>query len=112
MAEHIRDGYPDYTEARIDSAVTTYLITLSTIGALGVIAWLGTAWAVKAGKRWARPVATATFGLGTSVALAALLTKDTSGDTGLAPLLGWIGMLPCMAGLLAITLLWKQPQTR
>ncbi|MEV6562983.1 hypothetical protein AB0M22_45200 [Nocardia sp. NPDC051756] len=112
LAEHIRAGYPDYTQARIDSAVTTYLIILSSIGALGVVAWLGTTWSVKAGKRWARPVATATFALGTSVALAALLTEDTSGDTGLAPLLGWIGMLPCLAGLLAIVLLWRQPQAR
>jgi hypothetical protein len=31
--------------------------------------------------------------------------------TGLPPLLGWVGMLPCLAGLLAVILLWrKQPQ--
>ena len=27
---------------------------------------------------------------------------------GLPPLLGWFGMLPCLAGLLAVTLLWRQ----
>jgi hypothetical protein len=36
-----------------------------------------------------------------------LLVKDTSGDTGLPPLLGWTGMAPCLAGLLALALLWR-----
>lgn len=42
LADHIRAGYPPYTRARVDSAVTTYLMLLSVIGALGVIAWLWT----------------------------------------------------------------------
>ena len=43
-----------------------------------------------------------------TVALTDLLIKDTSGDTGLAPMLGWIGILPCSAGLVAVALLWKR----
>ncbi|WP_460342445.1 hypothetical protein [Actinoallomurus acanthiterrae] len=89
LADHIRAGYPTYTQTRVDSAVTAYLVLLSVVGALGVIAWLWTTWAVKAGKRWARPTATVMFVLGTSVGLAGLLIKDTSGDTGLSPALGW-----------------------
>lgn len=108
LAGHIRAGYPAYTQARIDSAVTTYLVYLSVVGALGIICWLWTIWAVKAGKRWARGAATAMFALGTGIALIDLLVKDTSGDTGLPPLLGWAGMLPCLAGLLAVTLLWRR----
>ncbi|GAA4632060.1 hypothetical protein GCM10023196_063940 [Actinoallomurus vinaceus] len=110
LADHIRAGYPTYTQTRVDSAVTTYLILLSVIGAFGVIAWLWTAWAVKAGKRWARPAATVMLVLGTSVALTGLLTKDTSGETGLPPALGWAGMAPCLAGLLAVALLWRRPR--
>ena len=108
LADHIRAGYPTYTQARIDTAVTTYLVYVSIIGALGVISWLWTIRAVNAGKRWARGAATAMFALGTGIALFDLLVKDTSGDTGLPPLLGWIGMLPCLAGLLAVTLLWMR----
>lgn len=108
LADHIRDGYPAYTQARIDSAVTTYLVYLSVIGALGVICWLWAIWALKAGKRWARGAATTLFTLGTGIALIDLLIKDTSGDTGLPPLLGWAGLLPCLAGLLAVTLLWRR----
>jgi hypothetical protein len=106
LADHIRAGYPTYSHARIDTAVTTYLVYVSIIGALGVISWLWTIRTVNAGKRWARGAATAMFALGTGIALFDLLVKDTSGDTGLPPLLGWIGMLPSLAGLLAVTLLW------
>jgi hypothetical protein len=108
LADHIRAGYPAYTPARIDTAVTTYLVYLSVIGALGIICWLSTSRAVKAGKRWARAAATAMFALGTGIALFDLIVKDTSGDTGLPPLLGWVGMLPSLAGLLAVTLLWRK----
>ena len=110
LADHIRAGYPTYTDTRVDSAVTTYLVVSSVVGALGVLAWLWTIWAVKAGKRWARPAATVMFALGTSVGLTGLLTKDTSGETGLPPMLGWIGMAPCLAGLLAVALLWRRPR--
>lgn len=108
LADHIQAGYPAYSRSRVDSAVTSYLILLSVIGAFGVGAWLWTAWAVRAGKRWARPAATVLCALGVTVRLTALLTKDTSGDTGLPPELGWAGMAPCLAALLAVTLLWRR----
>ena len=108
LAGHIRAGYPGYTQARIDTAVTTYLVYLSVVGVLGILCWLAAIRAVKAGKRWARGAATAMFALGTGIAVIDLLVKDTSGDTGLPPLLGWAGMLPCLAGLLAVTLLWRR----
>jgi hypothetical protein len=108
LAGHIGAGYPTYSKPRTDAAVTAYLVYLSGVGALGIICWLATIWAVKAGKRWTRGAATAMFGLGIGIALIDLLVRDTSGDTGLPPLLGWVGVLPCLAGLLAVTLLWKK----
>jgi hypothetical protein len=73
------------------------------------MSWLWTIWALKNRTRWARATATALFVLGTGIALFDLLIKDTSGQTGLPPLLGCIGMLPSVAGLLAVTLLWRNP---
>lgn len=108
LADHIRAGYPTYSQSHIDTAATTYLIYLSIIGALGAICWFWIIRTVNAGKRWARGAAIAMFVLGTGIALFDLLVKDTSGDTGLPPLLGWVGMLPCLAGLLAVTLLWRK----
>lgn len=110
LADHIRSGYPGYGQARIDSAVDTYVILLSVIGVLGVVGWLGAAWAVRTGKRWARPVSVVMLVSGIGVGLAGLLTKDTSGATGLPPALGWAGMAPCVAGLLAVALLWRRPR--
>ncbi|GAA2434112.1 hypothetical protein GCM10010433_38510 [Streptomyces pulveraceus] len=110
LADHIRAGYPTYTPDRIDSAVSTYLVLLSVVGALGVLAWLWTTWAVRAGKRWARPAVTVMSVLGAGVGLTGLLTKDTSGATGLPPALGWAGMAPGLAALLAVALLWSRPR--
>ncbi|GAA2378795.1 hypothetical protein GCM10010170_085030 [Dactylosporangium salmoneum] len=113
LADHIRAGYPAYAQERIDTAAGTYLIYLTVLGALGIVCWFCSIWAVGTGKRWARGVATLVFALSASVALFNLLVRDTSGDTGLPPLLGWVGMAPCLAGLLAVVLLWStRPASR
>lgn len=111
LADHIRAGYPAYAPAQVNTAVSTYLILLSVIGALGVLAWIGTTWAVRAGKRWARPAATVMLVLGLTIGLTALVTRDTSGDTGLPATLGLLGMVPTLAGLVAVGLLWS-PSSR
>jgi hypothetical protein len=108
LADHIRDGYPTYTADRIDTAVAAWLAILTVVGALGVASWVATIWAVRAGKVWARWAATAMFAAGTSLALTALLVKDTSGEVGLAPAWGLIGLLPCVAGLVAVAFLWRR----
>lgn len=108
LADHIREGYPTYSADRIDSAVTTWLVLLSVTGVLGIVTWLVTIRAVRQHQGWARWEATAMFVVGTCAALTALLTKDTSGEVGLAPLLGGIGMLPSAAGLAALALLWRR----
>ena len=107
LAAHLRAGYPAFPEARIDSAVTTWLVVLSVVGAVGVAGWIWTIHAVTAGKGWARWAATAMLLLGTSAGLTGLLVRDTSGDTGLPALLGWLGILPCVAGAVAVTMLWR-----
>lgn len=108
LAGHIRAGYPAYSQGQIDAAATTYLIYLSVVGALGVACWAMAIWAVKAGKRWAPVLATAMLALGAAVGLFNLLVRDTSGDTGLPPMLGLVGLLPCLAGLVGVTLLWTR----
>jgi len=107
MAGHVQDGYPSYTHDRVDAAVTAWVLILSVVGALGVLSWIWAIWAVRAGKGWARWAAAGMLALGTSAALTALLVEDTSGDGALAPALGWLGVLPCVAGLVAVTLLWR-----
>jgi hypothetical protein len=109
LADHVRSGYPAYSEDRVASAVTAWLSVLTIVGVLGLLGWIGAIWAVRTRRPWARPVATVLFALGAGTALTTLLTRDTSGEVGLAPLLGWIGMLPSVAGLVTVVLLWRHP---
>ncbi|WP_197093786.1 hypothetical protein [Nonomuraea sp. SBT364] len=107
LADHIRAGYPAYDPGAIDAAVTAYLVILCAAGGLGLLGWLGTAWALRAGRRRVRLPATALLAAGVCFAAAALTVRDTSGDVGLAPLLGWLQVLPCVAGLAAVAL-WRR----
>ncbi|WP_405149797.1 hypothetical protein OG589_15750 [Sphaerisporangium sp. NBC_01403] len=110
LADHIQAGYPSYGAGEIDTAVTAYLVILSVVGGLGFIGWLGTLWAAKAGKKWTRWAATGVFAVALCIALAGLTVADTSGDVGLAPAIGWLQMLPCVPGLLAVVMLWERRQ--
>ncbi len=112
LENHIRAGYPSYSQARIDTAVTTYEVILTVIGILGVGGWTIVIRAFATGKWWTAPLATAALLLGLGIALTDLLLKDTSGATGLSPLLGFVGLLPCLPGLLAVTLLYRQNARR
>lgn len=111
LAAHVRAGYPDYSAGRIDTAVTAYVVILTVVGVLGLLGWTGSIWAVTARKRWSPPLVSSMFVLGLCVAASGLLIKDTSGQVGLAPLLGWIGMLPCLAGAVAAVAVWRRTPT-
>jgi hypothetical protein len=50
-------------------------------------------------------MATPIFVIAAAIALAGLLIRETSGGTGLPPLLGWVGVAPSLAGLVWVTLL-------
>lgn len=110
LADHVRAGYPSYDAAQVSAAVRTYQYLLAGVGVLGVAAWLWTIRAVRRGRRWARGAAAAALALALVVVATALLTRDTSGDVGLAPALGWAGLLPCAAGAIAVVLLWRSPR--
>lgn len=111
LADHIRSGYPTYSTAEIGTAVTTYLVILAVVGMLGIAGWITAIVAARQGRRWARWFASAVFVAAVAVALSGLAITDTSGDVGLAPLLGWVGVLPCVAGLAAVALLWRRPRS-
>ncbi|MEU5941363.1 hypothetical protein ABZ807_19755 [Micromonospora sp. NPDC047548] len=108
LADHVREGYPAYEPGEINAAVTAYTVILSAVGVLGVLGWLGTVWTVRTGKGWAPWLATGIFAIAACAAIAAATTKDTSGEVGLAPLLGWLQVLPSVPGLAAVVLLWRR----
>ncbi|MFW6599512.1 hypothetical protein ACQBAU_11205 [Propionibacteriaceae bacterium Y2011] len=109
LAGHIRAGYPGYSVAEIETAALVYLIILATVGGVGILGWLSAVWTARRGHRWAARILASTLWLGaTTVALFALTVTDTSGDTGLPPLFGWAGVIPCLAGLVAVVALWRR----
>lgn len=109
LAHHVRAGYPGYSDGQVESAVARWLAILTVVGVLGTAGWVGSIWAVRVGKPWARWLAVALFLAGAAVALAAVMTRDTSGDVGLAPQLGLVGVLPSLAGAVAVVRLFRAP---
>src|SRR5690606_38192577 len=74
LARHLREVYEGYAASAPDEAgIAAYLFTL---GGLAVAGWLWMVWAVRRQKRWARPVASGLFLLGTVVALAHLTVTE------------------------------------
>ncbi|TQL67771.1 hypothetical protein FB381_1653 [Nocardioides albertanoniae] len=108
LADHIRAGYPSYGEDRIGEGVRVYTTYLTVLGAIGVIGWAVSLWVSRVRPRVAPWLVTTLFLLGTGVALFNLTIRDTSGETGLAPQIGWVGMLPSIAGLAAVVLVWRE----
>lgn len=111
LASHIRSGYPAYSAGRTSEAVTLWLTYLSVLGALGIGTWLLLVWAARRGKAWTPWAASAALVTGGGIALFNLVVRDTSGDTGLPPLLGLTGLLPAVAGVVAVTLLWRHSRS-
>ncbi|MFD9894069.1 hypothetical protein ACFWY9_32370 [Amycolatopsis sp. NPDC059027] len=100
----VEDGWiaPDKV-AVTHSVVATYLYAL---GGLGVVSWLLIAWMVKTGKRGTRVVAVTLLLLGGGIAVMNLLMEEY-GRRVLPTLLGVAGVLPCLAGLAVVVLLWR-----
>ena len=104
LAEHLHEVYEGYASPPDEAAAAAYLFTL---GAFGVLGWLWMLWAVRRRKPWARPVATVIFLLASVVAVANL-TVTEYGQTILPTQVGVAGLVPCLAGLAAVVLLWRR----
>lgn len=104
LTDHIRSGYPGYTEAEVDDAVGSWQIVLTVLSVLGVLAW---AWTIRS-VRTARWSTTALFTVAVCIALALHTVRDTSGEVGLAPALAWLWTLPCVAGAAVTVATWRR----
>ncbi len=111
LADHIGATYPAYAPVEIDAAVSAYLVILAVIGGLGVVGWLSTIGVARISRRAAGALASVLLVIAVVLALAGLTISDTSGEVGLAPLLAWLQLLPCVAGLAAVVLFWRKSRT-
>jgi hypothetical protein len=109
---HVEAGYPSYSVSAATTATMIYLVGLTVVGLIGMACWIVSLAATRAGKRWAPEIATVALVLAVSVGLFDLMVRDTSGDTGLPSLIGWLGLLPCLPGAFAVVVLWMEPPVR
>ncbi|HLU35999.1 MAG TPA: hypothetical protein VKZ61_09520 [Thermomicrobiales bacterium] len=107
LADHIQQTYPGYDPAEVGNAVTAYLVILSIVGVLGIGGWYLTIRAMRSGTGWTRWVATGLLAVAVLIVSYALTARDTSGELGLAPLMGWLQVLPLLPGVAAVVLLWR-----
>lgn len=102
IAEHVRALYAPYGLHPDPNWLYYYLYATA---AIGILLWLTTSWAVGRQKRWARVFATTVFVVATGTALLNLFVSEYG--TPIFPRVwGILGLLPCVAGLAAIVLLW------
>lgn len=108
LVAHVQAGYPAYSLQDAENAAGLYVAILASVGAVGALAWLGTLWAVLARQGWARWLALGLLAASLLLALVGLTTLDTSGDVGLAPVIGWLQLVPCLAGAAVVFALWRR----
>jgi hypothetical protein len=107
IGDHISAGYPHAGAQEISEGVRFYTTCLVALGVLGLVGWGTALWAARRSRPLARLLSTGLLVLGAAISVAALLIRDTSGETALAPGIGAMGLAPCAAGLIAVVLLWR-----
>jgi uncharacterized membrane protein (DUF2068 family) len=97
----IRNASTTLTPSQVHSVAVATVAVGVVISAIGIGLWLLMAWANKAGRSWARIVATVLFGLNTLFLLLGIVRARVSASIGFS-LLVWL------VGLGAIILLWRK----
>jgi hypothetical protein len=97
----IKKAQPSFSTAQVHSAEVATVAIFVVVGLIGIGLWVWMALANKAGRSWARIVASVLFGLNT---LFLLLQVARSGIQGglIASMITWL------VGLGAIILLWRK----
>lgn len=109
LAHQVEAGYPSYPSDRVDAAVRTYVVILVTIGVLGLVGWVATLLLVRTGRRRiAAWIGAFLCAAGILIALIGLVTPDTSGAIGLAPVFGWSLLAPCVLGAIAVVAMFRR----
>lgn len=108
LFDHVRQAYPEWPAETVRQDRDAIAIYLAAVGGLGALCWIAAIWAVAAERRWARGTVTALFAVGTLLALTGSSLGGEQYDTIVPPLYGLLGVLPCLAGLAAVVLVWKR----
>ena len=102
LALHVQDLYAPYDLNPDPNVLFGYLYVTSVAG---ILLWLTTIWGVRQSRPGARVVTTIVFVFGASLAFFNLVVSEYG--TQIFPTLwGILGLLPSIAGLVAVVLLW------
>ena len=100
------------TAERVAKTLDAYNMLFTTVAVLAAACWLWSIWVVKKNKSWARWAISASFLAGLTVALAMVFIRDESGDVGVPTELSLLYLLPCVAGLATVVLVWRREPSR
>ena len=102
IADHVDALYSPFDLHPDPNVLFGYLYVT---GAIGIVAWLLTIRGVRQRRRGVRVIASIVFMLATGIALLGLFASEYG--TPIFPTVwGILGLLPCIAGLVAVILLW------
>jgi hypothetical protein len=104
VAAHLQALYSPYGVSAPDASVV--VIYLVAVGVVGALVWLATIRMLRRRWRWARLFATVALLCALAIA-GADLTVSEYGLPILPTWLGLVGLLPSLAGLVAVVLLWR-----
>ena len=103
IADHVQALYGPFNLSPDPNVLFTILYVT---GVCGVALWLATIWGAVRQKRGLAILATVVFLAATSIGFLGLVVAE-HGTRILPTLWGVLGLLPCLAGFVAVVLLWK-----
>jgi hypothetical protein len=102
IRHYIRQHFPKYTLAQVNTAVDAFTVTTVVVGIVGVGIWIWLARANDRGRRWARVVGTVLFALDTLSLLGNLTNRALPAANVIAAVLPWL------CGLGAVVMMWNR----
>lgn len=111
VADHVREAYPQWDASTVSTERTAIIGWLVGTGALGIIGWLSSIWAVRTARRWAFWFAATWFALGVLTAGLTLGTGGEAYDVIVPAPLGVVSALPVLAGIATLLGLWRDRGT-
>jgi hypothetical protein len=108
IGDHVRAAYPDWSADLVTkdrNAITIYLVA---VGVLGLAGWLWSLIALARNNRRLRAIATTLLILGATIQLTTLSVGGEAYKTIVPTLHGTLGVLPSLAGLVAVVGLWRR----
>lgn len=112
VGDHVRSAYPQWAADTVATERMAIVGWLAGSSGLGLAGWWMSIWGVRRSKRWARPVTTTWFALGTIVACMNVSIGGEAYAVIVPTVFGVISSLPAVAGAVATVQVWRSIPVR